>query len=187
MAVKLQRRLLNVHEYYSMAEAGILTHKDRVELIRGEVIRMSPISKGHAYIVDRLTNIISGHLNKRAFIRVQNPVRLDEYSEPEPDLSVLKPPLETYKERHPIPSDIILLIEVAKTSLEYDREVKIPLYAEAKIPVVWLVNMKKAIIEVYQKLEEDGYSEKTVYQADDEISIPGFEQKLVVKELLDID
>ena len=104
MAVKLQRRLLNVHEYYSMAEAGILTHKDRVELIRGEVIRMSPISKGHAYIVDRLTNIISGLLNKRAFIRVQNPVRLDEYSEPEPDLAVLKPPLETYKERHPIPS-----------------------------------------------------------------------------------
>ena len=187
MAVKLQRRLLNVEEYYHMAEAGILTHKDRVELIRGELIRMSPISKGHAYIVDRLNHFLGKRLGDRAFIRVQNPLRIDQYSEPEPDLSILKPPLETYKERHPIPSDIILLIEVAKTSLDYDREIKLPLYAEAKIPVVWLVNLTKATIEVYQKPEKNAYSDLKVYEAEDVISIPGFEDKLLVNDLLDID
>lgn len=129
----------------------------RVELLRGEVYQMSPIGPKHAFTVAQLDERLQETLRGKAVIMVQNPLRLAEDSEPEPDLLVLKPPISRYRDRHPTPEDVLLLIEVADTSLEFDREVKLPLYAEAGIPEVWLVNLKEDLLEVYREPREGRY------------------------------
>ncbi|TBH21722.1 Uma2 family endonuclease [Thermus thermamylovorans] len=129
----------------------------RVELLRGEVYQMSPIGPKHAFAVAQLDERLQEALRGKAVIMVQNPLRLCEDSEPEPDLLVLKPPLSRYRDRHPTPEDVLLLIEVADTSLGFDREVKLPLYAEAGIPEVWLVNLKEDLLEVYREPREGRY------------------------------
>jgi Uma2 family endonuclease len=157
MSVQVERRPFNVDDYYRMAEAGILTEDDRVELIEGEVIKMSPIGSRHAACVDRLNSLLSLFAGQTAIVRVQNPIRIDDYSEPQPDVSLLKPRADFYAESHPTPADILLVIEVADTSVEYDRHVKVPLYAQAGIPEVWLVNLSEDLIEIYTVAADGSY------------------------------
>ncbi len=149
MSVQYQRRYFNVTEYYRMAEAGVLTENDHVELIEGEIIEMSPIGSRHAACVRRLGSLLTRLLTQIVIVSIQNPIRLNEYSEPEPDIALLKPKDDFYAQAHPTPKDIFLLIEVADTSVEYDRSIKMPLYAEAGVAEAWLVNLPKGIIEVY--------------------------------------
>lgn len=149
MTVAVSKRTFNVREYYRMAEAGILTEDDRVELIKGEIIAMSPIGSKHAGCVNRLNTLLSNHLKKNAVVSVQNPIHLDDYSEPQPDLAILKPRNDFYAQSHPQPADVLVVIEVADTTLTYDREVKLPLYAKVEIPEVWIVNLEENIVEVY--------------------------------------
>lgn len=149
MSVQYQRRYFNVSEYYRMAEAGVLTENDHVELIEGEIIEMSPIGSRHAACVRRLGSHLTRLLAQIGIVSVQNPVRLNEYSEPEPDVALLKPRDDFYAQAHPTPEDILLVIEVADTSVDYDRGIKVPLYAEAGIAEAWLANLPKNIIEVY--------------------------------------
>ncbi|MFN3180110.1 MAG: Uma2 family endonuclease [Thermus sp.] len=129
----------------------------RVELLRGEVYQMSPIGPKHAFMVARLDDLLHEALRGKAVVMAQNPLRIPPDSEPEPDLLVLVPPLDRYRDRHPEPPDVLLLIEVADTSLEFDREEKLPLYAEAGIPEVWLVNLKENLLEVYREPREGRY------------------------------
>ncbi|WP_243027253.1 Uma2 family endonuclease [Thermus albus] len=129
----------------------------RVELLRGEVYQMSPIGPKHFLAVMRLDHSLKEALQGKALVAVQSPLHLSQDSEPEPDLMVLQPPWERYKGRLPEPHDVLLLIEVADTSLEFDREVKLPLYAEAGIPEVWLVNLKEDLLEVYREPKEGRY------------------------------
>ncbi|KGQ22339.1 Uma2 family endonuclease [Thermus filiformis] len=131
----------------------------RVELLKGEVYQMSPTGPRHFVTVVRLDKRLQEALGERALVAVQSPLRLSQDSEPEPDLMVLKPPLERYAERLPTPEDVLLLVEVADTSLEHDREVKLPLYAEAGIPEVWLVNLKENLLEVHRHPREGRYRE----------------------------
>ncbi len=159
MAVQITKRLFTVTEYYQMAQAGILSEDDRVELLEGEIFEMSPISSRHASCVDRLTRLLSERAGGHAIVRVQNPVRLSDYSEPQPDVTLLKLRPDFYKAEHPKSQDVLLLIEVCETSAEFDRQVKVPLYAKAGIPEVWLVDLAREQLEVYRLPAAHGYGE----------------------------
>jgi len=151
-------RHFNVAEYYQMARAGVLTEDERVELVRGEIVAMSPIGSRHAACVSRFDMRLQRWARERFVVRIQNPIRLDDESEPEPDVSVLKLRHDFYADAHPMPEDVLLVIEVADTSMGYDRDEKAPLYAEAGIPEMWLVNLSEAVIEVYSNPVDGAYS-----------------------------
>jgi len=155
-----QQRRFTVDEYYRMAEAGVLAPNDRVELLDGRIYIMSPIGSEHAACVRRLTRLLIQGVGANALVSTQNPIRLGEKSEPEPDLALLHPREDDYAARHPEPEDLFLVIEVADSSLEFDRTVKRPLYAQAGIPECWIVNLKKNRIEVHRSPADNGYEEK---------------------------
>ena len=159
MGVELQRHLFTVAEYHRMAEAGILSEDDRVELIEGELVEMTPIGIRHAACVRRLNRLLSGRVGERAIVDVQNPVRLGEHTEPQPDVVLLRPRPDLFADFLPGPADILLVIEVAEASADADRGVKVPLYARAGIPEVWLVDLAGERIEVYRRPTPQGYQE----------------------------
>jgi hypothetical protein len=142
-----------------MGETGILRETDRVELLDGEIVEKAVIGSPHAWSVDTLTRLLVQAVGDRAIVRVQGPVRLDEYSEPEPDLSLLRPGPEGYHSSHPVPNDVLLLIEVADTTALHDRSVKLPLYAQAGIPEYWLVDLGRGVVEIYRSPSGATYTE----------------------------
>jgi Uma2 family endonuclease len=158
-AAELARRRFSVEEYYAMARAGILAEDERVELLDGEVVVMAPIGIRHAACVGRLDREFSRLFADRAVVRVQNPVRLDGQSEPEPDVALLKLPLERYDVAHPTADDVLLVVEVAESSLEGDRTCKLPRYATAGITEVWIVNVEAREIEIYREPAGARYTE----------------------------
>ncbi len=151
-----------------MGETGILHEDDRVELIDGEVIEMAPIGSRHAACVIELTRVLAKQVGEDARLSVQNPVRLDEHGEPQPDLAVVR--ARNYADSLPGPEDVLLLIEVADTSLYYDREVKLPLYARAGIPETWLMNLPADRLEVYRDPAPEGYRSITLVPRDGAVS-----------------
>jgi Uma2 family endonuclease len=156
--VELPRRRFTVEEYHRMAEAGILHEDDRVELIEGEIVQMSPIGPRHILCVIELTRRFVLALRDCAVVSPQNPVHLPSESEPEPDVVLLRPPSDRYRRQTPQPQDVLLLVEVADTSSRYDRGVKLPLYARAGIPEVWIVDFANDVIEVYREPGPMGYA-----------------------------
>jgi hypothetical protein len=144
-----------------MAEAGILREYDRVELIRGEIVEMSPTGRRHKAFVANLAQLLIERLGGRALVFVQSGVVLADDTEPEPDVTVLRRREVPYKEREAHAEDVLLLIEVADTSIRYDRSVKLPLYARAGVPEVWIVDLPADAIEVYRQPTPTGYTEST--------------------------
>ena len=140
-----------------MADAQVFSEDDRGELLEGEIIEMAPIGSRHAACVDRLTQVFALALGEEAIVRVQNPLRLSEHSEPQPDLAVVLPRSDHYRHAHPRAADIFFLIEVSDTTAEFDRTVKLPLYARAGIREVWIVDLAAACVEVYRQPGADGY------------------------------
>ncbi len=163
MAVEVAatRRRFTRAEYYRMAEVGILGRRDRVELIRGEIIEMSPIGRRHQAFVDNLGALLVLRLADRAIVRVQGPVALADDTEPEPDLTVLRRRPVPYKEREAWAEDALLIIEVADSSLAYDRSTKLRLYAEAGIPEYWVVDSAAETVDVYREPGAEGYRDVT--------------------------
>jgi hypothetical protein len=159
MSVPVTKRRFTVEEYHRMAEAGILREDDRVELLDGEIIQMTPVGPRHAGCVIELTRVLSRLMGDAAVVSVQNPVVLGEHQEPQPDVALLRPRADSYRGRHPGPEDVLLVIEVAETSVEYDRERKLPLYARAGIPEAWLVDLPADAIEVHRRPVPHGYGE----------------------------
>jgi Uma2 family endonuclease len=157
MAVQITRWQFTADDYERMVETGILGKNDRVELIDGEVIAMSPIGPPHAAIVNRLNAILHRQFAGTAIVSVQNPIRLNDYSEPQPDLAVLHPNDDYYAQAHPTPADILLLVEVADSSLEYDSEEKMPRYAQNTIPEVWLIDVEHQTVTQYALPSIVGY------------------------------
>ncbi len=149
MAVHVERRQFTVAEYERMVAAGILAEDDRVELVEGEVIAMSPIGSRHTACVKRLNALLVAWAGPVAIVSVQDPIHLDDYNEPQPDLALLRPRADYYASGHPRPADVLLVIEVADTSLAYDRGVKLLLYAQAAIPEAWVVDLANGTIAVY--------------------------------------
>ncbi len=159
MAMPLATRRFTVEEYHRMAEAGVFHEDDRVELIDGQVVEMTPIGPRHARCVDDLTRLLTAVTGEAAIVRVQNPVVVGRHAEPYPDVSLLRPRPDRYGQEHPQPPDVLLIIEVADTTLRYDRETKVPLYAQAGISEVWLVNLPADSIEVYREPRGEGYTD----------------------------
>lgn len=143
-----------------MAEAGIFHEDDRVELIEGKIIQMAAIGSRHAACVKRLNKLLVREVGDSGVVGAQDPVVLPDISEPEPDLTVLRPRDDFYAAGHPVPEDVLLLIEVSDTSLEYDRDVKVPLYARAGIPEVWIMNLANEKMHVYSQ-PADGFYRDT--------------------------
>lgn len=157
MSVQKNRRMFNVSDYYRMAAAGVFSEDDRLELVEGEILEMSPTGSRHAARVDRLNAALGRLVSGAAIVRVQSPIRLNDFSEPLPDISLLKPRDDYYERSHPTPGDVLLVVEVADTSAAYDRGVKVPLYARAGVPEVWLVDLTKGEVEVYSRPEGGAY------------------------------
>jgi len=153
----LSRHRFDVDEYHAMVRAGILMEGDRIELIDGELVEMHTIGSRHLACVIRLNHLLVPPLAGRARVSIQGSMRLDRYSEPEPDVLVLRPRADDYASAHPGPADVLLAIEVADTSLAYDRTVKLPLYARAGIAEVWIVDLEARAVEVHREPSADGY------------------------------
>jgi Uma2 family endonuclease len=151
----VRRRRFTVEEYHRMGEAGILGEGERVELIEGEVIEMNPIGSRHAACVKMLTKLLSGALGEDLLLDVQNPVRLSGGLEPQPDLMVVR--ARDYRDSLPGPEDVLLVIEVSDTTLGYDRNVKLPLYARAGIEEAWIVDLPNKAIERHNDPSQTGY------------------------------
>lgn len=158
MAVQITRRPFTVKEYERMASAGILGEDDRVELIEGEIIKMSPIGSRHAACVDRLSKLLERRIGQDTIIRVQSPIRLNDYTEPQLDIAVLRLRADYYAEAHPAPDNVLLVVEVADTSLEYDRDVKLPRYAQAMIGEAWLVDLAHTTLTQYTQPSNGFYA-----------------------------
>ena len=154
--VEVQRRRFTVEEYYRMAEVGILRPTDRVELIEGEIVEMSPISFRHALCVAELNNRLTRAVGDRAQIWPSNPVRLFPDTEAQPDVVFIRGPLSRYTQ-HPWPTDVVFLVEVSDTSYRYDRTVKLPLYARAGVAEVWIVDLTHDVVEVFRQASPSGY------------------------------
>jgi Uma2 family endonuclease len=162
MSLTIVRHRFSVDEYEQMIEHGILTDNDRVELIRGEIIDKMAIGDPHAACVKRLNRFLGITFASRVLVSVQDPIRLID-SEPEPDLALLIPRLDFYISGKPRPADILLVIEVSDSSLEYDRQVKLPMYAEAGISEFWIVNLEDDCLEVYRQPNPGGSYDEVRY------------------------
>lgn len=148
-----------------MVETGVLRPDARIELLDGKIIDMSPIGPFHGDVTTYLTEVFAIASKGRWRTRVQNPVRLDEHSEPQPDLVLARPNPEAYRKRHPQPDEIYLLVEVADASLNTDHEEKLPAYGRAGVTEVWIVNLNESTVEVYREPNFTGYGSKTVLRA----------------------
>jgi Uma2 family endonuclease len=173
MLAQTQHRF-SVEDYYRMAATGVLKPDARVELLDGKIIDMSPIGPLHGGVTNHLTDLFTSAARGRWMVAVQNPVHLDDHSEPQPDLMLLQRRPDYYASRHPRPEDVYLLVEVADTSLDFDREDKLPAYARAGIAEVWIVNLAEQTIEVYREPHLTGYGASAVLRAGDTASPAAF-------------
>ena len=148
---------LGVDAYHQMIDNGIFDEDDRVELIEGELRAMPPIKPDHAGKNNRLNRLLNRRVGDEALVTVQNPLTLPPHSEPEPDLMLLRPRDDFYEHANPTPNDTLLVIEICDSSLRYDQEVKVPLYAAHGVPEVWLVDLQHRRLEIYREPGTDGY------------------------------
>jgi Uma2 family endonuclease len=180
----IARYTFSVEEFHKLAEAGVLGRDARVELIEGELIKMSPIGSPHAGVVEQLVYFFQKHVGNY-LVRTQNPIVLGGHSEPEPDVVLVRPRQDFYKKSHPRSADILLIVEVADTTIDYDRKVKLPLYAEHGIPEAWLIDLTAKQLEIHLDPSADSYRQ-ILKPARDAIVAPSLapEAKLDLAELL---
>jgi len=173
-ALALRQRPLTVDEYHRMAEAGILTEDDRVELLDGRLIAMPPIGPAHLHGVNRLVDLIAERLYeldpRPARLSVQNPIRLSDTSEPEPDVVLLR--ADAPEDRTPTAADVLLLVEVADTSADYDRTVKLSRYATAGVPECWIVDLEQGVVDVARDPDDDTYGTRIRHREGDALRLP---------------
>jgi len=163
MVVGLRTRVFNVSEYHQMIQTGVLAEDERVELLGGEIVTMNPIGSHHAACVNRLNRVLSQSVGQDVIILVQNPIYLEEYSEPQPDVALVRFREDYYANAHPKAQEVLLVIEVMERPAEYDRAVKLPLYSKARIAEVWLVELSEKHVEVFRHPTENGYKDVVLY------------------------
>jgi len=175
MAVICKRRRFTLEEYWRLGETGILHEDERVELVEGEIVEMSPIGQPHASVVARLTTLFVSRLGGRAIVWVQNPLALPlQVSEFQPDLALLKPRADFYRSKRVEPDDALLVVEVMDSSMAYDRRVKLPIYARGGAAEVWLVNVNDFTVEMHREPTARGYRERRVAQRADSVATLAF-------------
>jgi Uma2 family endonuclease len=157
MAVAVSRRRFTADEYQRMEQVGILSPVDRVELIDGEIVAKMTIGPRHAACVDRTTRVFVTTARDTAIVRVQGSVRLDLFNQPEPDLALLRPRADFYASAHPRPADILLIVEIAESSIDYDLDVKYRIYARLAVPEYWVVDLNENVVLCYTGPERDAY------------------------------
>jgi len=186
MAVMLRRYRFTVDEYERLGQAGVLTQCDRVELLDGDIVEMTPIGDRHASVVARLTSLFAGRLGDRATVWPQNPVRLRVVrSMPQPDVVLLRPRTDFYASGKPDPDDVLLLIEVMDTSVDTDRRVKLPLYARAGIAETWLLDLQTDRVETFRRPTTTGYGQSATFRRGQRLSPQAFaDLVLTVDDLL---
>lgn len=180
MAIPRIRYRFTVVDYHKMVEAGILCEDDRVELIDGEILQMTPIGPRHLGNVDGLTELFVLGLAGKAIARVQGSIRLNLRSEPQPDLVLLRRQEDFYASAMPGPGDVLLVIEVADSSLPYDRDVKMLLYARSGIPEAWLMDLNGESITVHREPGPDGYRNVFVVRGSDHLSPEAFPEFVLI-------
>ena len=158
MSILANQRRFAVDEYHAMADTGVLAPDERVELLEGVIVPMSPIGERHASCVMRLSQLLYEGVRRRTNVSVQSPLRIDEHTELQPDLMLLAWRDDFYAARHPGPGDVLLLIEVSDTTISFDRTEKCPIYARAGIPEVWLVNLPDQCVERYTEPRGSRYA-----------------------------
>jgi Uma2 family endonuclease len=161
----VQRHRLTVEQYHRMAEVGVLAHDARVELIEGVIVDMAPIGSRHAAAVKKLNALLTSAVGARAIVSVQDPIRLGGRSELQPDLALLRPREDFYAHTAPTAADTLLIIEVAQSTAAYDREVKVPLYAQHGVPEVWIVDLDSSLLRFYRSPQADRYADISATEA----------------------
>ncbi len=182
--VNIDKKIFDVDAYYKMAEVGIIRDSDRVELIQGEVINMSPINSHHASVVNKLTELLVYKLYKKAIVSIQIPLRLNQYNEPEPDIVIAKYVEDRYMSHHPAGKDVYLVMEVSDSSLLFDRGIKLTQYAENGIPEYWIINLKDHVIEAYRSPENNEYTVQQKYNEHDIITCHSIFFELNVQDII---
>jgi Uma2 family endonuclease len=182
MAGTIGRKRFAVDEYQRMGQVGILSEDSRVELIDGEIVSMTPIGHRHVACVSRTTGALVRAAGDEAIVQPQGPLRLDLYHEPEPDVVLLRPRADFYASRHRGPEDILLAIEIADSSVEYDRDVKTRIYAKAGVPEYWLADLDTNIVWRYSLPERDAYSNVEQYRRGEPIA-----PRLLPSCIIDVD
>jgi Uma2 family endonuclease len=165
-----RRHLIDVTQYYKMAEVGLLAPDSRVELIEGVIVDMAPIGIRHASMVDTLAETLIQKLAGQATVRVQGPVRLSQRTEPQPDLSILKKQPNNYRDAPPTAADVLLIIEVSDSTLKFDLTDKAGLYARHGIPELWVVDVDQNELHVFRVLSQDGYGQRVVFRVPEVVS-----------------
>jgi Uma2 family endonuclease len=179
-----QVRLIKVQEYHRMADVGILGAEERVELIAGQIWQMAAKGAGHSAAVTRCDRVLRKVLGDRVLVRLQDPIQLDEYSEPEPDIAVVAPDADDYENNHPTPEQVYLVIEVADTTLKRDLEFKSLLYAKAGIVEYWVLEVINRQIQIFRSPSPNGYLKKQVVTEGDAISLLAFgDREILVSDL----
>lgn len=183
-----RERLFTTEEYHALARAGVLSQDDRVELLNGRIVTMSPIGPSHLHAVNRLERLLAqrvyGVSPPLALVSVQNPVRLGPRNEPEPDVALLRP--DAPQDRVPTPDDVLLLVEVADSGADVDQRVKRPLYAAAGIPELWIVYLTDGTVEVCRAPGAEGYAEVSRFMPGDALhvaALPGLPGLPVIEVL----
>jgi Uma2 family endonuclease len=185
MALDVKRRRFTAEEYDEMGRAGILGEDDRVEIIEGEIVEMNPIGDRHLECVVRLADLLYRHFADMAFVSTQNPIRLGKRSEPQPDLVLLRRQPSPFGPGHPKAEDVLLLVEVADTTAEFDRRIKLPLYARAGIAEVWIVDLAQQIVTAHSNPTGRGYRGTRLLRRGDQITSGAFpERPLAVDDFL---
>ena len=166
-----KKRGFSAEDYQFLGELGILDEDDRIELIDGEIVIMSPIGSKHVACVNAVSSELFKSASGSAIVSTQNPIRLGDDSEPQPDIALLRPRDDFYAEAHPTPDDILLLVEVADSSLERDREKARDTYAKHGIPELWIANLRDEVVERYRGPTPDGYGDVRIFNRGDSISV----------------
>jgi Uma2 family endonuclease len=170
MVLSVKTRRFTSAEYNQMATAGILHEDDRVELIEGEIVEMAPIGREHASRVTDINHLLVGNLGDVARVNIQNPIHLDDASEPQPDVAVVRPRSDRYRTGLPTPTDVLLLVEVVDSTLRCDRDVKIPLYARTGIPEVWLIDVTGDTFTLFRDPSAHGYKSSSIVSRGESIA-----------------
>ena len=174
METEVTKKLFTVDEYCRMAEAGIFGPESRLELIEGEIIEMSPVGIRHISCVNRATELFASRLAGKMMLSVQNPVILSRYTMPQPDIVLARPREDFYSSKYIAPKDTFLAVEISDSTLRYDRNRKMPLYAKAGVPELWIENLQSDVILVYRDPGPTTYSTSLTLQRGESLTLAAF-------------
>ena len=190
MGLILKQDLINVEQYHKMFEEGILTERDKTELIHGNIITMSPKGSRHNFFINRLNRLFGKMLGDEILVCIQNSIQLDNMSEPEPDVVLCMGPEERYWDHNPSPKEVFLVVEVAHSSLTFDKKIKIPLYAQSGIPEVWIIDVEEKQLIVAKNPQNGKYKDLATFKGSDtfecklgESTFPIFVEKIFEKRI----